>query len=79
LDNTLRDGKQWLKEARKKTNPDLHPNYTKASKRILGHCWLLQALDTGVCDLVSCPIVPLTKEGEVLVWTPDHQKALEEI
>jgi hypothetical protein len=51
---------QWLKEARKKkkkTNSDSHPNYTKAIKKILRYCWLLQALDTWVCDL-SCPVVP---------------------
>jgi hypothetical protein len=49
--------KWWLKEARKKDcNSDPHSNYTKASKRILGHHWLLQALDTWVSDL-SCPFV----------------------
>ena len=67
------------KESQKKDcNSDPHPNYTKASKRILGYCWLLQTLDTWVGDL-SCPLYPLTKEGEVFVWTPDHQKAFKEI
>jgi hypothetical protein len=75
---TLRDRKQWLKEARKKTNSDPHPNYTKASKRIFGRCWLLQTLDTWVGDL-SYPLYPLANEGKVFVWTPDHQKTFKEI
>jgi hypothetical protein len=47
------------KKKEKKTNSDPHPNYTKAST--LGHCWLLQALDTWVC-ILSCPVVPLNQE-----------------
>ena len=67
------------KESQKKDcNSDPHPNYTKASKKILGHRWFLQALNTWVNDL-SCPLYPLTKEGEVFVWTPDHQKAFREM
>jgi hypothetical protein len=53
------------KESQKKDcNSDPHPNYTKASKKILGHRWFLQALDTWVGNL-SCPLYPLTKEGEL--------------
>jgi hypothetical protein len=68
-----------VKESQKKDcNSDPHPNYTKASKRILGRCWLLQTLDTWVGDLSSL-LYPLTKEREVFVWTPDLQKAFKEI
>ena len=28
---------------------------------------------------LAAQLYPLTKEGEVFVWTPDHQKAFEEI
>jgi hypothetical protein len=28
---------------------------------------------------LAAPLYPLTKEWEVFVWTPDHQKAFEEI
>ena len=67
------------KESQEKDcNSDPHPNYTKASKRILGYCWLLQTLDTWVGDL-SCPVVPPNQGREVFVWTPDHQKAFKEI
>jgi hypothetical protein len=67
------------KENQKKDcNSETHPNYTKASKKILGHRWFLQALDTWVGDF-SCPLYPLTKEGEVFVWTPDHRKAFKEM
>ena len=67
------------KESQKKDcNSDPHPNYTKASKRILGYPWFLQALDTWVGNF-SCLLYTLTKEGEVFLWTPDHQKAFEEI
>ena len=46
------------KESQEKDcNSDPHPNYTKASKRILEYCWLLQTLDTWVGNL-SCPVVP---------------------
>ena len=62
----------------KDCNSDPHPNYTKASKKILGQHWLLQTLDTWVDDF-NCPLYPLTKEGEVFVWTPDHQKAFKEM
>ena len=41
---------------------------------------------TGFCRLwipglatLAAPLYPLTKEGEVFVWTPDHQKAFKEI
>lgn len=35
-------------------------------------------MDTRVCD-PSCPIVPPNQRRGVFVWTPDHQKAFEEI
>ena len=41
---------------------------------------------TGFCRLwipgfvtLAAPLYPLTKAGEMFVWTPDHQKAFEEI
>ena len=58
LGYTLQDGKVVAKESQKKDcNSDPHPNYTKASKRILGYRWLLQTLDTWVGNL-SYPVVP---------------------
>ena len=40
------------KESQEKDcNSESHPSYTKASKKILGHRWFLQALDTWVFDV----------------------------
>jgi hypothetical protein len=63
LGYTLWDGKQWLMEARKKDcDSDTSACYSKAGERILGHRWVLQTLDTWVCN-TGCPLYPLTKES----------------
>jgi hypothetical protein len=75
LGYTLRDGKSLksLKKARKKTVTQIPTATTpRQVRKFLG--WFLQALDTWVGDF-SCPLYPLTKEGDVFVWTPDYRKA----
>jgi hypothetical protein len=75
----LQDRKQWLKEARKKTVTQIPTLTTPRQVR--------EFLDTaGFCRLwipgfatLAALLYPLTKEEEVFVWTPHHQKGFEEI
>jgi hypothetical protein len=59
LGYTLRDGKRWLTEARKKDcDSDTSAGYSEAGERILGNCWVLQTLDTWVCNTGCLPVSP---------------------
>ena len=64
------------KENQKKDcNSDPHSNYTKASKKILGHRWFLQALNTWVNDL-SCPLYPQPRKKKCLCGPQITRKPL---
>ena len=79
LGYTLRDGKQWLKEARKKTVTQIPtPTTPRQVREFLGTAGFYRLQIPGLATLAA-QLYPLTKEGEVFVWTPDHQKAFKEI
>jgi hypothetical protein len=52
--------------------------YSKTGEKIFGHCWVLQTLDTWVCN-TGRPLYPLTQESGEFGWTSEHQKAFENI
>ena len=65
--------------ARKKDcDSNTSTGYSKIGERILGQRWVLQTLDTWVCN-TGRPLYPLTKESGEFRWTSEHQKAFENI
>jgi hypothetical protein len=79
LGYTLRDGKQWLKEARKKTVTEIStPTILRQVREFLATTGFCRFWIPGFATSAA-PLFPLTKEWRVFVWIPDHQKAFEEI
>ena len=76
---TLQDGKWWLKEARKKTVTQIPTPITPRQIREFSGTTAFCRLWIPGFVTLAAPLYPLIKEGEVFVWTPDHQKTFEEI
>jgi hypothetical protein len=74
---TLQDGKQWLKEAKKKKKRLTQiPTRTtpRQVREFLGTAGFCRLWIPGLVTLAAL-LYPLAKEGKLFVWTPDHQKA----
>jgi hypothetical protein len=79
LGYTLGDGKQWLKEARKKRLTQIStPTIPRQVREFLDTAGFCRLWIPGLATLAAL-LYPLPKEGEVFVWTQYHQKAFEEI
>jgi hypothetical protein len=79
LGYTLRDGKQRLMEARKKTMTQIlvpaNPRQVREFLGTAGFCrfWIPQFAT------VAAPLYPLSKESGEFKWTLEHQRAFENI
>lgn len=79
LGYTLKEGKRWLTEARKKTVTQIPtPATPKQVREFLGTAGFCRLWIPGFATLAA-PLYPLTKETGVFSWASKHQKALEEI
>ena len=79
LGYTLRDGKQWLTEARKRTVTQIPTLATPRQVReFLGTAGFCRLWIPGFATLAA-PLYPLTKESGEFRWTSEHQKAFENI
>lgn len=79
LGYTLRDGKRWLMEARKKTVTQIPvPTTPRQVREFLGTAGFCRLWIPGFTTLAA-PLFPLTKEGGGFTWTSEHQKAFKDI
>ena len=79
LGYTLRDGKRWLTEARKRTVTQIPtPATPRQVREFLGTAGFCRLWIPGFATLAA-PLYPLTKESGEFRWTSEHQKAFENI
>lgn len=79
LGYTLREGKRWLTEARKKTVMQIPtPTTPRQVREFLGTAGFCRLWIPGFATLAA-PLYPLTKEKVPFIWTEEHQKAFENI
>lgn len=79
LGYTLRDGKWWLTEARKRTVTQIQtPATPRQVREFLGTAGFCRLWIPGFATLAA-PLYPLTKESREFRWTSEHQKAFENI
>lgn len=75
LGYTLRQGKRWLTEARKKTVMLIPtPTTPRQVREFLGTADFCRLWIPGFATLAA-PLYPLTKEKVPFTWTEEHQKA----
>ena len=76
---TLKGGKRWLTGARKRTVTQIPvPTTPKQVREFLGTAGFCRLWIPGFATLVA-PLYPLTKDTGSFTWTPEHQKAFEEV
>jgi hypothetical protein len=79
LGYTLRGGKRWLTEARKKTVTQIPiPTTSKQVREFLGTAGFCRLWIPSFATLAA-PLYPLTKETGTFSWIPTHQEAFKEI
>lgn len=79
LGYTLRDGKRWLTEARKKTVMQIPtPTSPRQVREFLGTAGFCRLWIPGFATLAA-PLYPLTKEKVPFTWTEEHQRAFDNI
>lgn len=79
LGYSLKEGKRWLTEARKKTVTQIPvPTTARQVREFLGTAGFCRLWIPGFAPMAA-PLYPLTKEGKTFSWTPNHQKAFNEI
>ena len=79
LGYTLRGGKRWLTEARKKTVMMIpSPTTPRQVREFLGTAGFCRLWIPGFATLAA-PLYPLTKEGVPFEWKEEHQRAFEAI
>lgn len=79
LGYTLREGKRWLTEARKKTVMLIPtPTTPRQVREFLGTAGFCRLWIPGFATLAA-PLYPLTKEKVPFTWTEEHQKAFDSI
>lgn len=77
LGYTLRDGQRWLTEARKRTVTQIPPpTNPRQVREFLGTAGFCRLWIPGFATMAA-PLYPLTKEGQVFMWTQEHQAAFE--
>lgn len=79
LGYTLKEGKRWLTEARKKTVMLIPtPTTPRQVREFLGTAGFCRLWIPGFATLAA-PLYPLTKENAPFIWTENHQKAFDNI
>ncbi|ERE83902.1 neutral cholesterol ester hydrolase 1-like protein [Cricetulus griseus] len=79
LGYTLREGKRWLTEARKKTVMQIPtPTTPRQVREFLGTAGFCRLWIPGFATLAA-PLYPLTKDKVPFTWKEEHQKAFEKI
>ena len=79
LGYTLKEGKRWLTEARKKTVMQIPvPTSPRQVREFLGTAGFCRLWIPGFATLAA-PLYPLTKETGNFTWTPAQQEAFEKI
>ena len=79
LGYTIKDGKRWLTEARKKTVTQIPPPKTRRQLReFLGTAGFCRIWIAGFASLAA-PLHPLLKGTANFVWGPEQQQAFDEI
>ncbi|KAL6066804.1 hypothetical protein STEG23_038117 [Scotinomys teguina] len=79
LGYTLKEGKRWLTEARKKTVTMIPPPRSRrALREFLGTAGFCRLWIPGFAALAA-PLHPLLKESSQFDWTSEHQEAFDQI
>ncbi|MEJ1283826.1 hypothetical protein NN561_014801 [Cricetulus griseus] len=79
LGYTLREGKRWLTEARKKTVMQIPtPTTPRQVREFLGTAGFCRLWIPGFVTLAA-PLYSLTKEKVPFTWTEEHQRAFDKI
>ena len=79
LGYTLKEGKRWLTEARKRTVMQIPvPTSPRQVREFLGTAGFCRLWIPGFATLAA-PLYPLTKETESFVWTSTQQQAFDQI
>ena len=77
LGYTLKNGQQWLTEARKQTVTQIPtPTTPRQVRKFLGTVGFCRLWIT-VFATLAAPLYPLTKEKGEFIWTKEHQLAFE--
>lgn len=77
LGYTLKEGKWWLTETRKRTVTQI-PTSPRQLRGFLGTAGFYRLWILGFATLAD-PLYPLTKEGKTFAWTLEHQEAFDKI